>query len=172
MRAKRRPGETERQIEERLQEQIRTQHLEQLLGVSAIEADIYRQRLPRQPAARRPEETEQDVEKRLSEQLRGQHLGQPLGVGGKEIQIEKYAGEFWPHRSESDRNARFERLCHELLDERNIWRQGRERLIHYVCSRDQRFSYDEASRLVYRASGRVKPQMYRFTGSVEVTRCA
>ena len=72
-----------------------------------------------------------------------------------------YAGEFWPHRVESDRNARFERLCHELLDERNIWRQGRERLIHYVCARDPRLGYDEASRLVYRASGRVKPQIYK-----------
>ena len=92
----RRPRETDQQIEERLKEQIRTQHLEQLLGTSAIEAETYRQRLPHMLATRRPEETEQDIERRLTSQVMpprffGQ-LGQPMGVGGKEIQIEGMPG--------------------------------------------------------------------------------
>ncbi|MGZ6044235.1 MAG: hypothetical protein ACXWNW_06830, partial [Isosphaeraceae bacterium] len=45
-------------------EQIQTQHLEQLLGASAIEAEIYRQRLPQRLAERKPEETEQEIDER------------------------------------------------------------------------------------------------------------
>ena len=149
MLAERRPGETDQQIEERLKEQIRAQHLHQLLGASAIQAETYRQRLPQMLATRRPEETEQEIEERLSEELRGEPLGQPFGVGGKEIHIEEYAGEFWPHRTESDRNARFDKLCHLMLSERNIYRRhGVERLIHHACSLEPRLSYEEG-----RASG-------------------
>ncbi|MGZ3481624.1 MAG: hypothetical protein ACXU81_14820, partial [Myxococcaceae bacterium] len=161
MRAKRRPGETDRQVEERLREQIRTQHLEQLLGVSAIEAEIYRQRLPKMLAERGPEESVQDVEKRLSEELRGRYLGEPMGIGSKEIQIETWAGEFWPHRTDSDRNATFQSLCKEMLNERSIEgnEMGRERLIHYVRSKDPRLTYEEAAQVVSNA-GRTNPGIY------------
>jgi hypothetical protein len=40
------------------------QHLEQLLGPNAIEAEIYRQRLPQRLAERMPEETEQEIDER------------------------------------------------------------------------------------------------------------
>ena len=49
MQRRRGPGETDEEIEERLREQIRMQHLEQLLGTSAIGAEVYRQRLSKAP---------------------------------------------------------------------------------------------------------------------------
>ena len=148
MLAERRPGETDQQIEERLKEQIRTQHLHQLLGASAIEAETYRQRLPQMLATRRLEVTEQDIERRLSSEVRGAHLGQPMGVGGKEVEIERYAGDFWPYRTDGDRNARFDKLCHHMLYERNIQLVAGERLIHYACSQEPRLSYEEGRALL------------------------
>ena len=172
MRAESRPGETSQQIEERLKEQIRAQHLHQLLGASAIEAETYRQRLPQMLATRKPEETEQEIEERLSEELRGEPLGQPFGVGGKEIHIEEYAGEFWPHRTESDRDARFDKLCHLMLSERNIYRRhGVERLIHHACSLEPRLSYEEGWRLVHAArSGHLEGEATRFQKALELVR--
>ena len=172
MLADRRPGETDQQIEERLKEQIRAQHLHQLLGASAIQAETYRQRLPQMLATRRHEETEQEIEERLSEELRGEPLGQPFGVGGKEIHIEEYAGEFWPHRTESDRNARFDKLCHLMLSERNIQRRhGGERLIHYVCLQEPRLSYEEG-RALFRAArgGHLEGEATRFQKALELMR--
>ena len=40
-----------------------------------------------------------------------------MGVGGKEVEIERYAGDFWPYRTDGDRNARFDKLCHDMLYE-------------------------------------------------------
>ena len=140
MLAGRTPGETDQQIEERLKEQIRTQHLHQLLGASAIEAETYRQRLPQMLATRRPEETEQEIEERLSKEVRGE----PAGTAGlawvaRKSRSRSMPGSFWPHRTDGDRNARFDKLCHFMLSERNIYRRhGVERLIHYVCSLEPR----------------------------------
>ena len=172
MLAERVPGETDQQIEERLKEQIRAQHLHQLLGASAIQAETYRQRLPQMLAMRRPEETEQEIEEGLSKELRGETLGQPFGVGGKEIHIEEYAGEFWPHRTESDRNARFDKLCHLMLSERNIYRRhGVERLIHHACSLEPRLSYEEGWRLVHAArKGHLEGEATRFQKALELVR--
>jgi len=172
MLAERRPGETDRQIEERLKEQIRAQHLHQLLGASAIQAETYRQRLPQMLATRRHEETEQQIEERLSEELRGEPLGQPFGVGGKEIHIEEYAGEFWPHRTGSDRNARFDKLCHLMLSERNIYRRhGLERLIHHACSLEPRLSYEEGRALLRAArGGHLEGEATRFQKALDLMR--
>ncbi len=160
MRAEKRPGETDQQIEERLKEQIRRQHLEQLLGASAIEADVYRQRLPQLLAERRPGEMEQDLERKFLSDLRSGH-GERLGVGGKEIQIERHAGEFWPHRAASDRNARFDRECRDMLRDRRIWVSGRERLIHYVRARDPRLTYQEARVMCGTSAHGRPPQIYK-----------
>ena len=81
MLAERGPGETDQQIEERLKEQIRAQHLHQLLGASAVEAETYRQRLPQMLATRRPEETEQDIEREA--QQPGQPAGAPWTAHGR-----------------------------------------------------------------------------------------
>jgi len=154
MRAERTPGETDPQIEERLKEQILAQHLEQLLGASAIEAEIYRQRLPQMLATRRPEETEEDIERRLSSQVSPQQrLGPPMGVGGKEIWIEKFAGDFWPHRTDGDRNAQFDKLCHIMLSESRIQGPAMERLIHYACSQEPRLTNEEGRVLLRAARG-------------------
>ncbi|MGZ3300984.1 MAG: hypothetical protein ACXWO3_08900, partial [Isosphaeraceae bacterium] len=154
MLAERTPGETDQQIEERLNEQIRAQHLHQLLGASAIEAETYRQRLPQMLATRRPEETEQDIERRLSSQVIPQErLGPPMGVGGKEIWIEKFAGDFWPHRTDGDRNAQFDKLCHIMLSESRIQGPAMERLIHSACSQEPRLTNEEGRALLRAARG-------------------
>ena len=70
--------ETAQQIQERLKEQIRTQHLHQLLGASAIDAETYPQRLPQLLATRRPEMTVEDIERRLSNEVSPAH-----GRGGQ-----------------------------------------------------------------------------------------
>src|SRR5512135_3046545 len=155
MHARRGFGETNEQVKERLREQIRMQHLEQLLGTSAIDAEVYRQRLPRLLAEKGPEETEQEIEARLRKELSDEHMGR-RGVGGKEIAIEGYAQDFWPHRTKSDRDARFKKVCKNMLYYRSIWRAGRERLIHYIMARDPRLSYQEARR-VYAAGARANP---------------
>lgn len=160
MQRRRGPGETDEEIEERLREQIRSEHLEQLLGTSAIEAEVYRQRLPKLLAEKRPEETREEIEKRLRKEVGDEHVGRH-SVGGKEIAIERYAEDFWPHRTKSDRDARFKQVCKDLLYDRSIWRAGRDRLIHYIMARDPRLSYQEA-RLLY-AAGIARILARRFT---------
>ena len=133
MLAERGPGETDQQIEERLKEQIRAQHLQQLLGASAIQAETYRQRLPQMLATRRPEETEQEIEGRLSEELGGSawtavwrgrqgnpHRGVCRGVLAAS------------HRERSQRQVRQTVSPHAVRTE-HLPSSRRERLIHYVA---------------------------------------
>jgi hypothetical protein len=167
MRVQRRPGDTDPQIEERLKEQIRRQHLEQLLGASAIEAEVYRQRLPQLLADRTAGETEQDIERKVTSDLISGH-GERLGVGSKEMQIERCAAQFWPHRAASDRNQWFDRVSHDMLRDRRIWVNGRERLIHYVRARDPRLTYQQARELCGRSAHGKPPQIY--TEALELVR--
>ena len=146
------------------------QHLEQLLGTSAIGAEVYRQRLSKVLAEKGPEETEQEIEGRLRREVGNGREWPRYGVGGKERAIEWYAWKFWPHRTKSDRDATFRRLsADDMLSGRNIWRDGRERLIHYIMARDPRLGYQEA-RLLYTAGANEYPPPQIYKDALELVR--